>query len=684
MSSPKGSPHKKGSNGSIQPSLVVLTKDDYVTSFHRRKFNPDEYINLFEKFKTNPFGPDAMKNSNGRGYFDGFGSGDDDGSPDGKGKGKGKGNGYGSGYGDGYGYGNGKGNGYGNGSGYGNGNGNGNKNGSGYNNGGIIDLASLSSDFDINQLLGDENSNLKPSDFDLQSTSTAFSYYPGDEELFNKLQQQLNLSVFGDLFPHEFDDMAQNQKRELGRVARLQTVQKRHWYDGLCRLFGFFDNKKSKDRLWNNLKKFMKNGSNSNSDENDQNNNSNDDKNKRKPRFRDGIEIDDSDSQSNKNKKKFPWNEYDSITNDTVAKSLMYSAKKVFESFLISDGCGLNIFMRAIIVGPHCSGKTYYLRSILIHALNYLIEGGQFKSMFVVPIDFAKVKIDSITSFYNFMAETVIEALLIQRADLQLFKRSLRKAFSVLPTISHMKKLPKPISSQDYLRQSMKEVDVLLETMHRCYNDPELIESFVSNVAVLPQTIGNIFNFDTTFLVIDHIDLIDVQLKTTKSKGQPLRLFEYMKFGLTQTQFLISCVNSQKTCQLMQPINSSSVDLRFLAQQITVYDTCYSDHVHDMIQVNFAENSDRSSLKISFDHSGGCPLFVCSFDDICNTFLKMKNDYLPIAVAEKNVELVSQATEMINTLFNFKTIPEIKDVTMDDYFEPEEEEEKVEDKQAGK
>ena len=673
MSSPKNSPPKKGSNGSIQPSLVILTKDDYnLTNFHKRRFNPEEFTNLFDVYKTNPFGPDAMRDTQNRGTFGGFGFGDDDSPNSRKNKNKNKNQGQ-------------------NGSNSNNGNSNnGNSNNDNYNNGNykngdIIDLASLGSDFDINQLLGDGNTDISTSDFDLQSTTTASSYYPGDEELYKKLQRQLNLSVFGNLFPSEFDDMEQNQKRELGRVARLQTAQKRNWYNGLCRLFGFFDNKKSKDRLWNNLKKFMK--TNSNSDENDQANNKGDhdeSKNAKRVRFRDGIEIDDdSDSKygSRYKTQKKPWNEYDSITDDTVAKSMMYSAKKVFESFLISDRCGLNLFMRAVIVGPHCSGKTYYLRAILIHALNYLIDGGQFKSLFIVPIDFAKAKIKTAADFYNFISETVIESLLIQRADLQLFKSSLRKAFSVLPTISHMKKLPKPISSQDYLRQSMKEVDVLLERMHRCYNDPDLIESFISNVAVLPQTIGNIFNFDTTFLVIDHIDLIDINLKPKDSKVQNIRLFEYMKFGLTQTQFLVSCVDSQKMYNLMQPLNSRSVDLRFISQVVTVYDTCDSDHIYDLVRVNFVENPIRKTLPITIEHCGGCPLFVCSFDDICNTFLKMKNDYLPIAVMEKNVELVTQSNELIKTLFNYKTIPEISEVTMEDlYEEKQEEEEKNETK----
>lgn len=648
MSIPLTIPHKKNPNGSVQPSLVILTKDDFTTSFQKRRFNPDEFMNLFDKFKTNPFGPDYLNNSkdsrnrSSLGDFDY----DYDSSPNGRRK---------RGSGD-----------------------------SPHNRGDIIDLASLSSDFDINKALGDEGSVFSNMDLDGQSTS-AYSYYPGDEELFKKLQKQLNLSVFGDLFPQQFDDMEQSQKRQLGRMARLQMTQKRNWYNGIWKLFGLFDKqKKSKDRLWNNLRKFMKITENENDFNEDESINANggDDKNQKKVRFRDGIEIADSDDDLNKNKKtvKRPWSEYDYITNDTVAKSLMYSAKKVFESFLISDKSGLNLSMRAVVVGPRNSGKTYYLRALLIHTLNYLIEGSQFKSLFIVPFDLSKAKIKTVTDFYNFMSKTVIESLLVQRTDLQLFQNSLRKAFSNLTVTSHVKRLPKPISSQDYLRQSMKEVDLLLQRMHRCYNDPDLIENFISNVAVLPETIGNIFNFDSTFCVIDHIDLLDIELKIKERKNQPIRLFEYMKFSLTQTQFLISCVDTSKLYKLMAPLNNASVDLRYISQIITVYDTCDSDHEHDMVKVNFVDNPIRSTLPITIDHCGGCPLFVCSYDDICDTYLRMKNDYLPLAIGEKNVELVTQANELIKKLFNCKTVPEIKDVTMDDYFEKEEEEEKNEKK----
>ena len=269
MSSPRGSQQKRGKKGSIQPSLVVLTRDDIPTNFQRRRFNPDEYMNLFDKFKTNPFGPDYYKNSKNRKSFgeydyDGDGSpngrrnrnsknkgsfGDYDYDGDGSPNGRRKRNSKNRGSFDDYDY---------DGDGSPNGRRNRHSNDPLHGRGNIIDLASVGSDFDINQALGDGSSIFSNLDLDGQSTS-AYSYYPGDEELFKKLQKQLNLSVFGDLFPHEFDDMGQRQKRQLGRVARLQAAQKKHWYNGIWKLFGLVDNKKSKDRLWENLKKFMLN-----------------------------------------------------------------------------------------------------------------------------------------------------------------------------------------------------------------------------------------------------------------------------------------------------------------------------------------------------------------------------------------------------------------------------------------
>ncbi|OHT03476.1 hypothetical protein TRFO_29135 [Tritrichomonas foetus] len=726
MFPPKNSPPQKNPpKASAAPSLVILTPDDVLTKFQRRRFNPDEFMNVFDRFKTNPFGPGGLSDSKSRGYYtedDGF-TGD-----------------MKSGYGK-------------NGKGQNSRQGNWGKNGKNgkYGDGidpnlrerGIIDLASLGSDFDINKALlnrngdgddpyGDDFGNsvsgyganggngfgngkgdgfgsgqngypfgLNPNDpsFDLRSNATsAFSVYPGDEELFKKLQRQLNFGLFGDLFPHEFDDMDIHQKRQLGRVARLQTAQKRNWYNGIWQLFDLLDDPNSTDHLWQTLKLFMKpDGEDENTNKNNNGNNNqnhNDDgkeninkfQNKKK-RFRDGIELpsdDDDDGNSNRSKKKMrnknqdDYSELDSITNDPVAKSLMKSAKKIFESFLIYDKGGLNLFMRASIIGPLKSGKSVFFRSFLIHVLNFLVEGDRFKSFFIVPLDFSKKKIKTPAQYYNYVSSTVIEALLVQRTDLHLFQNSLRKAFSSLTTASHMKHLPKPISSQDYLRGSMKQVDILLSTLHRCYNEPTLMEAFLTNVSVLPQTIGDIFCFDTTYQIIDHIDLIDIDIKRKGFVDIPL--FEYVKFGLSQTQYLISCVHEDHFQELMSAYDLSSVDLRFNTQTISIFDICKPVHLNDIIKVEFKKDVIPPILKIGVEHCGGCPGFICLFDQVCYSFLTMREEYSPTSKMEKKLRLIQACEDLIHTLFNCKEVPEIEDVKLIDNLEEEEEDAKEEDK----
>ena len=660
MSSSSTSPPKRSPiKGSAAPSLLILTPDDVLTKFQRRRFNPEDF-NIFDRFKTNPFGPGGCQNLSARGTFnenDGFG---DDwnsrnsrrGGHDSNLRSRGK---------------------------------------------NIIDLASLGSDFDLNSALR-QNGN---SSFDIASSAgqfarngandmenmsnastSAYSVYPGDEELYKKLQRQLNLGLFGNMFQDEFDNMDEKKKRQLGRVARLQTAQKRNWYNGIWQLFDLLDDQQSTDRLWQTLRLFMK--PDGDDDEDDVQSNAGkrlkkgECNNKKKTKIVDGIEVEyDSDDEMRKAKRN--RNEADSgnlnpVTSDPVANSLMKSAKRVFESFLQSNRAGLNLFMRASITGPKGSGKSIFLRSILIRVLNFLVEGGKYKSFFIVPLDFSRIKkIKTATDYYNYVAQTTIDALLVQRTDLQLFQNSLRKAFSILTTVPHMKRLPKPISSQDYLRASLKQVDILLATMHKCYNDPDLLEAFITNVAVLPQTLGDIFNFDTTFQVIDHIDLADVEIR--RKNKPPIQLFEYVKFGLSQTQFLISCIDSERLAESSMALDSYSYDLRFSTQMITVYDICRAKNNNDKIIVKFANNPDQPVLNIFVDQCGGCPAFILAFDEVCNAYLKMKAEFLPNAIDERKIIMIKKAEDLIHILFQVKEVPKIEDVTLVDFFEEEDEDE---------
>ena len=167
-----------------RPSLVVLA-DGKQTNFQRRRFNPDE-------FNPNRFLPvnnlDISDNDSNDGY------GDNDDNDDGE---------YDANY-----------------------NRNKNKNKKNkYNNSSDDDY--MQPDF------------LQDDDFDARSSAStsAFSTALPPEEMLEKLKNQLDFSIFGDLFTDLFDNMDMPRKRELARFGRLQIVKKKNWIKQIWNLF---------------------------------------------------------------------------------------------------------------------------------------------------------------------------------------------------------------------------------------------------------------------------------------------------------------------------------------------------------------------------------------------------------------------------------------------------------------
>jgi hypothetical protein len=96
------------------------------------------------------------------------------------------------------------------------------------------------------------------------------------------------------------------------------------------------------------------------------------------------------------------------------------------------------------------------------------------------------------------------------------------------------------------LRDPLKKVDSLLERLHELYHQPELISSFLTSLAVLPQTIAQIFGFRQTLYFVDHFDRADIDVQVDKRRR--IRIFEYLKFSLDQCQYLVSCVDGEEFC----------------------------------------------------------------------------------------------------------------------------------------
>jgi hypothetical protein len=151
----------------------------------------------------------------------------------------------------------------------------------------------------------------------------------------------------------------------------------------------------------------------------------------------------------------------------------------------------------------------------------------------------------------------------------------------------------------------MGQVDHLLSKLHRLYNTPAQRLSFVEEVADLPQTIGKIFNFPSTLLVIDHLDLLNFS-------ANRINLLSVVSSTLDRCQYLVSGVD----CNFL-------LKLRPDWPIISVTDTCRSDFRSRHLNISF-KNKRIGDLRIDSRVCGGCPTFVNRFDDICSDLERLR------------------------------------------------------------
>jgi hypothetical protein len=334
--------------------------------------------------------------------------------------------------------------------------------------------------------------------------------------------------------------------------------------------------------------------------------------------------------------------------------------------------------MRALVTGPARSGKTRVLRQLGVELLRFCASGSRFKEIFIVVFDFERTPITSLLNFYSLISSTVVEALLIQRRDLggTEVARSLRNAFADLPTVPKMKLLRKPLEFQEHLRRPLSELDGLLARLHEYYNTPNLLEAFLTNVALLPEIIGRLFGFAATFFIIDHIDLADVDLEFRHgTRTRSIQLIEYIKLGISHSQYLLSCKDSATILQKFESNGDYSLDLTQSLTVIPVNDCAVSEFPQKVI---VAELNGGVTLRITAEHTHGCPAFVAKFDYACAcpTEIKepeQKEKLTPRGERERiarkrELALIQRKAveELIVAIFDFEdgVVPRIGEVTI--------------------
>jgi hypothetical protein len=377
-------------------------------------------------------------------------------------------------------------------------------------------------------------------------------------------------------FPSLFDGLPTDERRRIGRIARLQVVQKRKW---LHKVWQQFDPSATEESLLETLRT---------------------------------LAEDEGEGMN----------------------GLFQSAKDVARRFLWVDASGLFPSIRCFVMGPRFGGKTTFLRTILLEFMVIFSNAGIFKSVFIVGLDFRRATFDSIESFYEFISDAAVTALLAQRPDVELFAHSLTTGFSALLKLSRVMRLPKPLSSQDYLRRPMRMIEGLLTNLHRLYHERGMQMQFLERVAAIPQTVAEIFGFPVTLLVIDHLDLLPRIVSG-------LDFLKPMTEAIGRVQSIVSAAN----CEVVLPLRKDW-------NIVSVTDKCKSSFSDRQLIVSF-KRPGIPEVTIDVLSCGGCPTFVSRFDDICQSLLKREGIADEIKREEQRIRSIMLVEILLDMLMSF-------------------------------
>jgi hypothetical protein len=180
----------------------------------------------------------------------------------------------------------------------------------------------------------------------------------------------------------------------------------------------------------------------------------------------------------------------------------------------------------------------------------------------------------------------------------------------------------------------MGQVDQLLAKLHRLYHDPAQRLSFVEEVADLAQTIGKIFSFSSTLLVIDHLDLLNLSVNR-------INLLDVMNTALDRCQYLVSGLDC-----------SSLLKLRSDWWIVSVTDTCRSEFRDCCLNISF-KNRRIGDLRIDSRICGGCPSFVDRFDDICGRLQRLDGFGQTVKRDETRIVINTKTEILLDLVMSF-------------------------------
>lgn len=418
--------------------------------------------------------------------------------------------------------------------------------------------------------------------------TSAFSTLVDDETMKGRFVNHLNDDnvEFAESFYDGCDDQG---KRHLSRVARLQSAHKQSWLTSVWRLYD--PTLKNDDELT--------------------------------ALFRYHAHADDV---------------------EPLDGGLIGAARSTLRKFMRTEG-GLSFFVRAVITGPPKSGKTTFIRTVLMRHFTDLVTSGAFKSTFVVSLDFKSMpRAPTFSDIYQFFSRATVRSLEVQRADIGPYLPSIAKAFENVESGARPK-LPKPLTIQNYMRRPLRDLETLLGLIYDANKESKA--KFIRMAAEIPARVSDIFSFANCLVIADHLGDSDFEVK---DEEEIVNILALTKKLMSRTQF-VAAMDVKNCHERLQAIDLEDIDLSHSCEIISIGGVCAPGN-HSDISVKFA---DGNQLRITAQDAGGFPAYVHMFEEAIKEIQAADS-----ALGQKKV--ASTVMNLIQTLFD---VPEDKRIEIE-------------------
>jgi hypothetical protein len=306
---------------------------------------------------------------------------------------------------------------------------------------------------------------------------------------------------------------------------------------------------------------------------------------------------------------------------------IISKARETIARHRFSFSGGIVRAYRIAVVGPPKSGKSAFLSILGKQALAEILASGDWKRTFIVAMDMARIipLIPDLATLFQAVVQLTFQAL---GAQLPVF---LPHAAGVIAAFESIVRgtplLPKSFVFSEDFHSIVPELRRLLALFAAYWNDRGALEQFLLSTFGLPVSIGAIFGFPRSLLIVDHADLADLTVGPIPPfDDTSLNVFviEIVKFMLASSSFIVSCRDSNAILNLFPAISDTyGIDLTdglTFASTLDVVPAATGDRP---VVVSFEGDGPQISLDVH--HFGGCAAYLQSWAEI-NRFADEADD----------------------------------------------------------